>query len=147
MARQRSPGDDSRRRSVIQREALPFALGSRTRDHRQSVVRATVLWTEGASDGEQQWNYVSHRFAAARSTPANRPRKDWSRTSTRCMRSARLAKRSSRVRPVKDGVWLRQLTTMVACRVGRWNAQPYSIYWKISGGDSSTWWSFTRSIA
>src|ERR1019366_1695097 len=103
MARQRSPGDDSRRRSLIQREALPFALGSRARDYRQSVVGATVLWTEGASDGEQQWNNLRHRFAAARSTPASLPRKDWSRTSTRSTRSGRRAKPSSKAKPVKDG--------------------------------------------
>ena len=56
MARDRSPGDDARRRSVLQREALPFALRSRTRDHRQSVVGAAVLWTEVARDGEQPWS-------------------------------------------------------------------------------------------
>ena len=57
-----------------------------------------------ACDGEQSWNALNHRFDAARSTPANLPKKDWSRTSTRCTRSARRAKRSSRARPVKDGV-------------------------------------------
>src|ERR1035437_9596969 len=77
MARQRPPGDDARRRSVIQREALPFALGSSTRDYWQSVVGAAVLRTEGASDGEQPWNALNHRFAAAPSTPASLPRKDW----------------------------------------------------------------------
>jgi len=53
---------------------------------------------------KQSWNALSHRFDAARSTPANRPRKDWSRISTRCTHSARPAKRSSRARPEKDGV-------------------------------------------
>src|ERR1019366_7361258 len=103
MARERPPGDDARRWRVIQREALQFALGSSTRDHRQSVVGTEVLWAAITCDGEQSWNGLNHRFDAARSIPANRPRKDWSRTSTRCMRSARRAKRSSRARPVKDG--------------------------------------------
>ncbi len=43
MARERSPGDDARRRRVLQRETLPFALRSRARDHRQSVVGTAVL--------------------------------------------------------------------------------------------------------
>ena len=36
---------------------------------------------------------------------------------------------------------------MAAFRAGRWNVPPFNTCWKISGGDWSTWWSFTRSIA
>ena len=36
---------------------------------------------------------------------------------------------------------------MAAFRAGRWNVPLFNTCWKISGGDSSTWWSFTRSIA
>src|ERR1019366_7114916 len=132
MARQRPPGDDARRRSVIQREALPFALGSSTRDHWQSVVGTAVLWAAIACDGEQSWNALNHRFDAARSILASRPKKDWSRTSTRCTRSARRAKRSSKAKPVKDGVWSSQLMMTAVCPAGRWSGRHCSVCWLTS---------------
>src|SRR6266478_3498008 len=105
MAREHAPGHGAERRSVLQGQALPFTLRDRARNHRQSLVRTAILRATIACDGEQPWNALNHQFDAARSTPANLPKKDWSRTSTRCTRSARLAKRSSKARPVQDGAW------------------------------------------
>jgi hypothetical protein len=53
----------------------------------------------------------------------NLPRKDWNRTSTRCTRSARRAKLSSRARLAKDGVWSGPHTMMAVCRAAQWNDQ------------------------
>src|ERR1700738_2468899 len=103
MARERAPGHGARRRRVLQRQALPFALRGRARDHGQSLVGATLLRAEGARYGEQPWNALKLRPAVARSTRANLPKKDWSKTSTRSTHSARPAKRSSRVRPARAG--------------------------------------------
>jgi Protein of unknown function (DUF2924) len=61
------------------------------------------------------------------------------------MRSARLAKRSSRARLVKDGAWLSQLMTMVGCPVGRWNDRHCRVCWLTSIRDLSMWWSSIRS--
>ncbi len=58
-----------------------------------------------SADGEQPWSALRLRSAVARSTRANLPKKAWSKTSTRCTHSARRAKRSSRVRPVRAGAW------------------------------------------
>jgi hypothetical protein len=66
----------ARRRRVLQRQALSFALGSRARDHGQSLVGATVLRAEVARYGEQPWNALKLRPAVAPSTPANLPKKD-----------------------------------------------------------------------
>ena len=52
MARERSPGLDTRRWSVLQWEALPFALRSGTRDNRQQMVGTAVLRTKVAGNGE-----------------------------------------------------------------------------------------------
>src|SRR3984893_18475213 len=96
MAREHTPGHGAWRRSVLQGQALPFALRDRARNHRKSLVRTAILRAPIAYDGEQPWNALRLRFAAVRSIRVNLPKKDWSRTSTRCMPSARRVKRSSK---------------------------------------------------
>jgi hypothetical protein len=64
-----TPGHGAWRRSVLQGQVLPFALRDRARNHRQSLVRTAILRAPIASDGEQSWNALNHRFDAARSTP------------------------------------------------------------------------------
>src|SRR5207245_512482 len=121
MAREDAPGHGAWRRSVLQGQALPFALRDRARNHWESLVGTAILRATIACDGEQLWNAINHQFDAARSTPANLPKKDWSRTSTRCMRSARRAKPSSKVRPAKAGAWSRPHTMTEVCRGQLWS--------------------------
>ena len=59
-------------------------------------------------------------------------RRVWSRTSIRCTRSARPAKRSSRVRPVRAGAWSRPPTTTAVSRAGRWSGRRCSVCCPIS---------------
>jgi len=86
---------------VVYRERRYKSLsGSRPRDHRLSLVGAAVLRSEGSRQGGRQWLVLPDDV---QSTPASPRKKDWSRTTTRCMRSARRARRSSEVRRVKVG--------------------------------------------
>ena len=105
---------------------LPFTERDRPSDHRCALVRAAVLrrlaGRQQACDGDRSTNSrscgggghrwlslspppvdMAARLSAVRSTPANRPRKGSSRTSTRCMRSAKPARPSSRASSTKAG--------------------------------------------
>src|SRR5579864_1263282 len=64
-------------------------LGSRARDHRDSMVGAVVLRPQAITRGTPRWNTLGREHDAALSTRGSLPKKDWSRTSTPCTRSAR----------------------------------------------------------
>jgi len=51
VARHQASGDRSERRIPVPRKALSFAVANRANDHRQSLVRTAVLWTEVIPEG------------------------------------------------------------------------------------------------
>jgi len=61
---------------------------------------------------------------AAPSIPANPPKKGWSRSSTRCMPSARPARPTSRASATRAGSVWRSAMMMAVCRARRWTALP-----------------------
>src|SRR5208283_4939058 len=103
MARYQPSGKRSRKGIFFPRQALPFALGSRARDHRNSMVGAVVLRTQAIANGEPQWNTLSREHDGARSIRASPLKKDSNRTSTRSTRSAKRARRLSKVRRARAG--------------------------------------------
>src|SRR5437868_11303972 len=89
MARYQPSSKRSRKRILLPGQALSFALGSRARDHRDSMVGAVVLRPQAITRGTPRWNTLGREHDAARSTRGSLPKKGWSRTSTPCTRSAR----------------------------------------------------------
>ena len=121
VARRQSPGHRARQRCRLPRPALQVAVGSRPRDHRHPLVGTSVFRPQGPSQGGGQW--LIPRSGAAQSTPGSPPKKDWSRTTTRCTRSARRARRSSGARQAKAGGSSRRPTTTAAFRAVRWSGR------------------------
>src|ERR1035441_7089406 len=102
------------------------------------MVGSVVLRPQAIPRGTAQWSTLSREHDAAQFTPAKAQRRALNRTSTRCTRSARRARRSSRARRARAGDPSRRPMMMVAFRAGQWSDPPFSICWKISGGDWST---------
>ena len=75
-------GDGARGRRAVPRKTPSLTVGGRAQDHRQPLVGAAVLRTQGTRKGKARWNAVNLSLAVAPSTPASPPRRDWSRTLT-----------------------------------------------------------------
>src|ERR1039457_5457799 len=118
MARYQPSGKRSRKGILFPGQALPFALGSRATDHRNSMVGAVVLRPEAIARREPRWNTLSREHGVAQYTLAKAPKRGWSRTSIRCTRSARRVRRSSRAKRARAGGWSRPLMMMEAFPAG-----------------------------
>src|SRR5260370_24797934 len=68
---------------------IPLALGNSAKDHRCPLVRPALLRPEIVGQGAAPWSGVSPRFGVVPFTAANHQRKGSSKSSTRCMLSAR----------------------------------------------------------
>src|SRR6202140_3724390 len=77
MARYQPSSKRSRKRILLPRQALSFALGSRARDHLDSMVGAVVLRPQAITRGTPRWNTLGRERDAARSTRASLPKKGW----------------------------------------------------------------------
>src|SRR5208282_1386520 len=75
------------------------AFGGSPDDHRRPLVGTAVLRPEASSQGGGQW--LTHRSDVVQFIPASPLKKDWTKITTRCMRSAKRAKRSSGARRAK----------------------------------------------
>src|SRR6266853_613777 len=95
MARYQPSSKRSRKRILLPGQALSFALGSRARNHQDSMVGAVVLRPQAITRGTPRWNTLGREHDAVRSTRGSLPKKGWSRTSTPCTRSARRVDRKS----------------------------------------------------
>ncbi len=73
------------------------------------------------------------------------PKKDWNRTTTRCMHNAMPARRSSKARAERAGDSSKQPTTMAVSPAARWKGRRYSNFSQPFAKDSSTWWWSTKS--
>src|ERR1039458_10185704 len=124
MARYQPSGKRSRKGIFFPGQALPFALGSRARDHRNSMVGSLVLRPQAIARGDPRWSTLSREHDAAQFTPAKAQRRALNRTSTRCTRSARRARHSSRARRARAGDSSRRPMMMVAFRAGQWSGPP-----------------------
>ena len=103
-------------RLLLAGHRLPFAFRPRAKDHRHSMVGTALLRIEAEphhrsqaqagtrfSRRGQRCRELTRAAGAARSTPANPPRRGWSRTSTRSTPSARPARPTSRASSTRAG--------------------------------------------
>src|SRR5580704_3533623 len=114
-------GHDGRKRSDVPRQALPFTLAGGPDDHREPVVRTLVLRAQDNTKGGGQWSALATPSAAALSTRESLQKRVSSRTSIRCMRSAKPARPSSRANRVKAGGSSKRPTMTVVSPVGTWS--------------------------
>ena len=125
MAGRRAGRHRHRRRLRMAGAALQVAVGHRPRHHRHALERLGVLRAQepqGADMTKPPRNRRSSASCAARSTPANPPRKGWSRSSTRSTPSARPARRTSPASAPRAGCWSAISMTTAASRAARWSA-------------------------
>src|SRR5205823_13288910 len=125
----------------------PLAVRDRPKDHRAGVVGAAVLRAEtepvGAApvasiatglraDGGQRCRGLTRAASAARSTPANPPRKGLSRSSTRWRRNAKPARPISAASGTRAGYRPEPAMMMAGSRAVTWSGLGYNACWPTS---------------
>src|SRR5204863_2501506 len=99
--------------------SLPLTFRDRAKDHRHGLVGAALLRVEAEparhpavlpsagpnrrADGTPQWRGLTPAASGARSTPANPPKRGWSRNSIRSPLSAKPARPSSAASATRAG--------------------------------------------
>jgi hypothetical protein len=150
MAGRRARRHRHRRRLRMAGAALQVAVRHRPRHHRHALERLGVLRAEEPQGADMTKPPEKSKVAAscaARSTPANPPRKGWSRSSTRCTPSARPARPTSPASGPRAGCWSAISMTTAASPAARWTAPACSGCWRTSRTGWSTWSWSTRSTA
>src|SRR5436189_221582 len=118
---------------------MQLAVRNREKDYRYGVVGTALLRAEtkpngGPSvianaasdlrdDGEQRCRGLTPAGNAARSTPANPPRKGSNRSSTRSRRRAKLVRPTSTASVTRAGYWPGPATTMAGSRAATWSGR------------------------
>src|SRR6267143_754218 len=144
----------SRWRLLLAGHPVQLAVSDSEKDHRQGVVGTAVLRAETnpigkppivasidsglRANGGQRCRELTRAASAARSTPANPPRKGSSRNSTRFGRRAKRARLTSAARVTRAGYWPEPATTLAGSRAAAWTGRRCSACSPTSGPGGST---------